>query len=172
MTRSDGANGLASAVSQARDLHDPPAGVAASADSGSDRCHLTTILSFLKQEIDQSGALLHDLAGCLSYEFSTVSQTNDLDAIRQRMVIATIALQNEDRIQQRLGDLRLVLSLLEGALLRGTPAIGADLDHAIIDQLRLDELRVTFAYNVGMASEPAAPSPPAGTPTIGDIDLF
>ena len=93
--------------------------------------------------------------------------------VRSSLFAATTALQNEDRVQQRLRD-------LGAALVRGgtgadhgaVPATGADLDRAVIECLRLEETRGAFAINAGMADIldqlPSKPKPPA----VGDIDLF
>lgn len=172
MTISNEADGLVEPTTQTHNLNEFSALDPSARDTGIDRSHLNTILAFVNREIDQSATILHDFARNLSDEFCALSEAEDHDIIKERVLAATIALQSEDRVQQRLLDLRKTLSLLEQALLAGEPDVGADLDHAIIGQLNLDEIRFAFAQSVGMTSAVPAPADPAKAPSIGDIDLF
>ncbi|MGI9419070.1 MAG: hypothetical protein ACR2RA_14670 [Geminicoccaceae bacterium] len=128
---------------------------------------LAPILAFLKQEIDQSAIILRDLAGRLSCELCTLGTAGEAHDLRSSLLAATIALQAEDRVQQRLSDLGATLLVLERILAEDAPI---DLDQTIIESLRLEEMRAAFAAGVGMAD--AVPSPPATAPSIGEIDLF
>ncbi|NJO36411.1 MAG: hypothetical protein HC871_00855 [Rhizobiales bacterium] len=116
--------------------------------------------------------MLHEFATLLSNEICALVQADGIDARRPHMLAATIALQNEDRVQQRLRDLRRALSLVEQALMTDDPDIGADLDRAIIDQCHLEEIRVAFARSRNIAGIAASSPPGRGAPSIGDIDLF
>jgi|GEM_PF-6480517 len=159
-------------ISQEYDLNGSSSSAALGLATACDRSHLATILAFLNREIDQSAAILRDLARSLSAEFCALSETDDQETIRQRMLTSTMALQNEDRVQQRLRDLRAVLSLLEHALHIESPATGTDLDHAIIDRFDLEEIRIAFAQSVGMVSALPSASSSVKTPSLGDVDLF
>jgi hypothetical protein len=172
MTAFDGASSRLFPASQADGSSERPIGAAFDAGAGLGRAYLGSILAFLNREIGQSGVMLHEFATLLSSELCALGQADSIDARRPHMLAATMALQNEDRVQQRLRDLRCALSLVEQALLLDDPDIGPDLDRAIIDQCHLEEIRVAFARSRGIPCV-AASSPPAGSvPSIGDIDLF
>jgi hypothetical protein len=81
-------------------------------------------------------------------------------------------LQNEDRIQQRLSDLRRALLVLERALETGVQPAGTDLNRLIIDQFHLDEIRDAYAANLGMDEQIAKPAVEVNVPSAGDVDLF
>lgn len=133
---------------------------------------IAPILAFLRREIDQSAVILRDLATRLSDEICALGATDDEGFLQPRLSQATIALQNEDRVQQRLRDLGATLSMLERMLAKGDLAVGADLEQAVIDSLRLEETRRAFAIDVGMADAFSQPSSPAAPPSVGEIDLF
>lgn len=137
-----------------------------------DARHLALILALVSDEIDHSIKMLRDLAARLSQEFCAITHSEVAGDIQHRLMAATIALQDEDRVQQRLGDLRTTLSLLEQALTNNVPTTRADLDHAIIDQLLLDEIRNAFAVTVGRESAFSSSQAKTHEPSIGDIDLF
>ena len=128
---------------------------------------LAPIFAFLKREIDQSAVILRDLAGRLSSELCTLVTAGEPHDLRSSLLAATIALQAEDRVQQRLSDLSATLLVLERILAEDEPI---DLDQTIIESLRLEEMRASFAAGIGMAN--AVPAPSATTPSIGEIDLF
>lgn len=172
MTRSDETNDLSQSTSQIHDLSNLATHVVDAADARFDRSHMITILAFLNREIDQSAVILRDLARRLSDNFCAISEANDHDTIRQQMLASTIALQNEDRVQQRLRDLRTAISLLENALHHDDPAIGADLDRTIMDQFDMEEMRFAFAHSIGIAIEIPAPPDCTKPPSLGDVDLF
>ena len=139
---------------------------------GCDHRDLVPILAFVRQEVDESAAILRDLAERLSQALHALATTADRNVVQSSLFAATTALQNEDRVQQRLSDLGAALSVVERALIVGSPATGADLDRTVIDSLRLEETRGAFAINAGMADALAQPSNEPETPTVGDIDLF
>lgn len=141
---------------------------------GADPDHeLLPVLTFLRHEIDQSAALLSDLAKCLSHALCTLTTASEPDTRQSSLSDAAIALQQEDRVQQRLRDLKATVAVLEGALDGTSPHRGADLDRAIIASLRLEETRHNFAAATGMAEAFVPQSPtPNKPPPIGDIDLF
>lgn len=140
--------------------------------SSVDLCHLASILGFLNHEIRQSADLLRDLTACLSNELCALGDLKVTAAVQQRLAASTVALQNEDRVQQRLGELRKVISILAEAMKGDRPAVATDLDHTIIDQLCLEEIRCAFALSVGMAYVVPETSSTNKTPSVGDIDLF
>lgn len=172
MPRSEGMESLLDPRAPEHDLNGSSSGGVLDVTNHCHRSHLATILAFLNREIDQSATILHDLAKSLSVEFCALSEADSQDAVQERMIAATMALQNEDRIQQRLRDLQTTLSLLEHALHTHDHRCSADLDQAIIDQLKLEEIRQTFAHSVGMISALPSASGPARTPSLGDVDLF
>lgn len=151
-----------------------PLAVGGARDGGAalDRRHVGTILAFLRREVDQSSAILRDLAERLSDEFCALSRANDANDVQQRLFASSMALQNEDRVQQRLDDVRMALSILEHALNTGDPAIRADLDRAIIERLCLEETRGAFAVSVGLASPHLQSPGDVRKPSAGDVDLF
>jgi hypothetical protein len=137
-----------------------------------DNKHLALILAFLGREVEQSATLLRDLAEKLSDDFSAICSAETAEEVQDRLVSATMALQNEDRLQQRLSDLGTAIIVLERTLVDGMPASQADIDRAIIDKLRLDETRSAFASSMGLADGQHQPSKVTKEPSIGDIDLF
>lgn len=139
---------------------------------GGDLGDLVSILAFLRREIDQSAMILHDLTGRLSHELCALGMADEDRTLQPRLSAAACALQNEDRVQQRLCDLRAVLTVLEQALTHGHPALGPDLDQAILGRLILEEMRGAFAIGVGMTDTLPPPSRPATAPSVGEIDLF
>jgi len=172
MTDARDINDLLVSKVEGHDLHDLPPPTALDTDSRIDSSSLKAILAFLNREIDQSARILRDLASHLSDEFCALCEVDIHDSIRQQLIASTIALQNEDRIQQRLGDLRTTLSLLERALHEGNPLPGADLDRVIIDHIKLEEIKTAFAQSVGMADSHPSTSASVKTPSLGDVDLF
>ncbi|MGI9508149.1 MAG: hypothetical protein ACR2QJ_02230 [Geminicoccaceae bacterium] len=139
---------------------------------GCDRQDLAQILAFIRYEINQSATILRDLAEQLSNALCALGTTNDENVLRSNLIAATTALQNEDRVQQRLVDMGMAMSVLEEALADEALETRADLDRAIIGSLRLEETRGAFAILVGMADAFPKPSSPVHTPAVGDIDLF
>lgn len=133
---------------------------------------LAPIMAFLGSEIDRSSTMLRDLAECLSNELFALSETGDVSGFQPNLSKATQALQNEDRIQQRLSDLRRALLVLEQALETGVQPAGTDLNRLIIDQFRLDEIRDAYATNVGIDGQNAKPAGEIDVPSAGDVDLF
>lgn len=172
MSTSQGMENLLDPRATEHDLDGSSSGGVLDVTNHCHRSHLATILAFLNREIDRSATILHDLAKSLSDEFCALGEAESQEAVRERMFSATMALQNEDRIQQRLRDLQTTLSLLERALHMHDPGSGGDLDQAIIDQLKLEEIRQTFAHSVGMISALPSASGPARAPSLGDVDLF
>ncbi|MGI9451554.1 MAG: hypothetical protein ACR2QH_13110 [Geminicoccaceae bacterium] len=130
---------------------------------------LASVMTFMGGEIDHSLAMLRDLASCLSDVILALDEESDS---RPCLLSATQALQNEDRIQQRLSDLRSTLLVLEHVLQAGTWPPAVDLDRVIIDQLRLDEMREAYAASVGMPCDGTKVMSKAGKPSAGDVDLF
>lgn len=130
---------------------------------------LAPVMTFVGEEIDHSLVMLRDLASCLS---EVIFALHDPSASRPCLLSATQALQDEDRIQQRLSDLRGTLLVLEHVLQAGTWPPAIDLDRAIIDQLRLDEMRDAYAASVGMSCHEMKETPKADRPSAGDVDLF
>ncbi|MDH3659460.1 MAG: hypothetical protein OEU92_05425 [Alphaproteobacteria bacterium] len=133
---------------------------------------IVPVLAFLRREIDQSATILRDIARCLSDEICALGASSDGEFLQPRLSQATIALQNEDRVQQRLRDMGATLSMLEHMLAEGDLAAGDDLGRAVIDSLRLEETRRAFAIDVGMTDRSSQPSGPVGPPSVGEIDLF
>ncbi|MEM7043786.1 MAG: hypothetical protein AAF543_13330 [Pseudomonadota bacterium] len=113
--------------------------------------------------------MLHDLAESLSEELSSVGAAC---GAQSALSAAVVALQNEDRIQQRLGDSEAVLLLLEQTVATGVPAVGADLDQAIIDCLKLEESRGAYAADRGLSHADTMSPNGVKHPSLGDIDLF
>ena len=172
MTKPNDVINLLDPMAEGYDLNDLKTGPVAKVDHGVDGHHLASILAFLGREVDQSAAMLRDLAGCLSHELFGLNDVDSAENLHQRLMASTIALQNEDRVQQRLADLRAALSVLEKALTKDAPTDRADLDHAVIDQLRLDETRGAFAQSFGMVDELSPGICKGKTPSLGDVDLF
>lgn len=133
---------------------------------------LAPIMAFLGREIDRSSTMLRDVAECLSNELFALSQTGDVSGFQPCLSKATQALQNEDRIQQRLSDLRRALLVLERALETDVQPAGTDLNRLIIDQFHLDEIRDAYAANLGMDEQNAKPAVEVNVPSAGDVDLF
>lgn len=130
---------------------------------------LTSAMAFIGEEIDQSLVMLRDLASSLS---EVIIALSDPSASRPCLLSATQALQNEDRIQQRLSDLRGTLLVLEHVLQAGSVPPAVDLDRAIIDQLRLDEMREAYAASIGMPFHGDDGTSRTDKPSAGDVDLF
>ena len=133
---------------------------------------LLPVLTFLRQELRRSAGMLRDLAGCLSEQLCAGAAISGDGSPQLDFSAAVVALQNEDRIQQRLHDSEAVLSLLEQMLATGQPAVGSDLDRAVIDSLLLEETRGAFAASRGLSEGGAAPQDSARKPSAGDVDLF
>ncbi|MGI9488796.1 MAG: hypothetical protein ACR2RF_23505 [Geminicoccaceae bacterium] len=139
-------------------------------NSAPERSHsLASVMAFLGGEIDHSSVMLRDLATCLSDAIVNLGEISDLSP---SLAHATQALQNEDRIQQRLSDLRRTLLVLEHVLQASTYPSAIDLDRTIIDQLRLDEMREAYAASVGMPGHEVKRTAETTTPSTGDVDLF
>lgn len=128
---------------------------------------LASIMAFLGREIDHSSALLRDLATCLTDVIHTSDEASDA---RPCLSHAMQALQNEDRIQQRLSDLKNTLLILEHVLQASARPPAVDLDRAIIDQLRLEEMRDAYAECVGLSGHVVRAT--GDVPAAGDVDLF
>ncbi|MGI9504717.1 MAG: hypothetical protein ACR2RE_16870 [Geminicoccaceae bacterium] len=154
------------------DLNDAAVSAAMEAEIRVDRRHLRSILAFFGREIDQSSTILRDLAEQLSHELCALGQATDMEAIGPGLAASTVALQSEDRIQQRLGDMRTALSILEQTLALGDSLNEADLNLTIIEQLRLEEMRYAFALGLDITDQLQRLSKPAKAPTLGDVDLF
>lgn len=133
---------------------------------------LASIMAFLGSEIDRSSAMLQDLAACLSEVVVTLTENEDDADFRLCLSSATQALQNEDRIQQRLGDMRRTLMILEHVLDEGVWPSAARLDHSIIDQLHLEEMRYAYAVSVGVLDQLPKKVDGITKPSAGDVDLF
>jgi len=133
--------------------------------------HLASILAFLSQEVEQSATLLRDLAARLSENFCAINATDLREDVQDQLIAATMALQNEDRLQQRLSDLRNALSVLE-QFVEDDPNDMANIDQAIIDILRLDETRSAFALSMGLKDVALQLSKAKNEPSVGDVDLF
>lgn len=133
---------------------------------------LAPIMMFLSQEIDQSSAILRDLAACLSDVIVTFSELDDAPRTRSCISSATQALQTEDRIQQRLSDLRRAVMVMEHMLQAGLSPFTVDLNRTIIDQLQLCEMRDAYAASVGMTDREMSEKPTVTRPSAGDVDLF
>jgi hypothetical protein len=142
-----------------------------SADA-TDNDHLATILAFLGREVERSATLLRDLAAGISDDFGVISAAELADDVQERLIAATMALQNEDRLQQRLSDLHTALSILERTLIEGGSTQQTDIDKVIIDKLRLEEMRSAFALSVGLIDAQQQSKKVTNEPTLGDIDLF
>ena len=140
--------------------------------SEGDGDHVAAILAFLSREVEQSATLLHDLAARLSDNFCAISATDSRDDVQGQLIAATMALQNEDRLQQRLSDLRTALSVLERAFVEDSPDDLANINQAIIDKLRLDETRSAFALSMGLRDAALHLSKVTKEPSVGDVDLF
>ena len=135
-----------------------------------ERSHsLASVMAFLGGEIDHSSVMLRDLATCMSDAIFALGEISDLPP---SLAHATQALQNEDRIQQRLSDLRSTLLVLEHVLQGSVWPPAVDLDRTIIDQLRLDEMREAYAASVGMPGHEVKRTAEATMPSAGDVDLF
>lgn len=130
---------------------------------------LAPVVTFVGEEIDHSLVMLRDLASCLS---EVILALDDPSSSRPCLLSATQALQNEDRIQQRLSDLRSTLLVLEHVLQAGASPPAVDLDRTIIDQLRLGEMRDAYAAIVGMAGHEVTKKAAVDIPAAGDVDLF
>lgn len=137
-----------------------------------DKDHLASILAFLGREVERSATLLRDLAAGISDDFGAICAADVADDVQDRLVAATMALQNEDRLQQRLSDLQTALSILEQTFAEGKSDQRADIDRAIIDKLRLEEMRNAFASSMGLIDAQAHPVKVTSQPSLGDIDLF
>lgn len=140
--------------------------------SSGDHRDLVPILAFVRQEVDLSAAILRDLAERLSQALYALGTAEDDNVVQSSLFAATTALQNEDRVQQRLNDLGAALAVVERALTMGTPTTGFKLDRAVIESLRLEETRGAFAINAGMADILAGSPNQPKAPSVGDIDLF
>jgi hypothetical protein len=171
MTNFDGTGPTLDPGSAEQSRIDPNQG-SVGGDAAFDPNHLASILAFIGHEIDHSLAMLRDLAALLSAELCALGQADSVKAVQQGLIASTIALQNEDRIQQRLSDLRSVLTTLEGALADTDSPKGADLALAISHQLRLEETRAAFTYALGLTEERPGPKNTIPAPSIGDVDLF
>jgi len=139
-------------------------------DLSPDHRHLAKIVMFLGHEIDRSVIMLRDLAALLSEEICALRQVDSVKAVQEGLIASTIALQNEDRIQQRLCDLRTVLGILEDRLGNDVPTRGGDLDQEILEKLRLEETRDGFSFAIGIIDD--YPKPKDDIPSLGDVDLF
>ncbi len=137
-----------------------------------DRHDLARILAFLRHEIDQSAMALSDIADRLSKTLCALASEKDQSSFQSNLAEGAIALQREDRIQQRLSDLVAVLVVLERTMADGQPTAGDSLAQTIIDKLRLEEMRHAFAVANGMTSALDHAPNPAAKPSVGDIDLF
>lgn len=133
---------------------------------------LASIMAFLGSEIDRSSAMLQDLAACLSEVVVALTENDGSTDFTPCLSSATQALQNEDRIQQRLGDMRRTLMILEHVLDDGVWPSAARLDHSIIDQLRLEEMRYAYAVSVGVLDQLPKKVDGITKPSAGDVDLF
>lgn len=156
----------------APDVHDAvssPLSTSAASATTIDPRHLASILAFLGREIDNSASMLRDLAMRLSHELCALGQIDCVNAMQRRVIASTIALQNEDRVQQRLRDLCSVLALLEQALKAEQSIDDANFERSILDQVTLEEIRHALAVKLGRADPH---HPPSTTPSIGDVDLF
>ncbi len=133
---------------------------------------LIPILAVVRREMDQSAAILRDLAGCLSRELCTLGTAEEKRALQSSLLAATIALQNEDRVQQRLRDLGEVLSTLENILSKNTVSSSSDINRAVIESLRLEEMRRAFAIGAGFVDDLPQSLGATKPPSIGEVDLF
>ncbi|MEM9629143.1 MAG: hypothetical protein AAGA21_23150 [Pseudomonadota bacterium] len=130
------------------------------------------MLAFVRHELSQSATTLGDLAERLSQTLCALASSDDKDSFQSHLADGTVALQSEDRIQQRLCDLTAILAVLERTLADGPSPSGAELDQAIVESLRLEELRHAFAVAAGMPNACHQPTDDAAKPSVGDIDLF
>ncbi len=133
------------------------------------RQSLASVMAFLGGEIDHSSVMLRDLATCLS---KVIFALGEMAEIPPSLADITQALQNEDRIQQRLDDLRSTLLVLEHVLQTSTWTPAVDLDRTIIDQLRLDEMREAYAASAGIPGYEVKRTADVAIPSAGDVDLF
>ena len=140
--------------------------------AGHDHHDLATALAFIRRELSQSATTLGDLADRLSQTLCALASSDDKGSFQSHLADGTIALQSEDRIQQRLCDLTSILAVLERSLADGQSQSGIELDQTIIDSLRLEEMRHAFAVAAGMPNTLHQPSDEAVKPSVGDIDLF
>ncbi len=137
-----------------------------------DRQHLMAIMSFLNREIGLSAAILRDLTARISSDLCALSDAGVAEPAHERIMTSTVALQDEDRVQQRLTALRNVITILEKTLAADEPQSGGELDRTIIDKLCLDEIRCAFALSVGMTYVLNDVGEGNGPPSLGDVDLF
>jgi len=172
MPRIDQIEGISDSVPGTDEHSDGMAVVFPASTFDRNRHDLIPILAVIRREMDQSATILRDLAGCLSLELCTLGTAEEKDTLRSSLLAATIALQNEDRVQQRLRDLGEVLSVLEYFLSKNVTSISCDVNQAIIESLRLEEMRSAFAIGVGMVDDLPQSSSTAEPPSIGDVDLF
>jgi hypothetical protein len=129
---------------------------------------LQRCLDFLRVELGNSAGMLSSLAAELTREVCGLMDPDEEDSRQLRLVRIHQALQNEDRIQQRIRDLSEVLAALETALAPAASRDDRDLDIVIGRKLRLEELRAAFGSKDGGLGtmSPSSSIPP------GDVDLF
>ena len=134
---------------------------------------LGPILDFMKSEIAQSSEMLRDLSGTVSAKLGLLADSEDQSAIIECVLHLSEAMQNEDRIQQRLNDICAALIFLERNLRHCCdPIYRLDLNRSLVNELRLAEMRAAFASRVGMSLPEGELPASKDTVRTGDLDLF
>lgn len=130
------------------------------------------ILVFLEAELSKSSAMLSDLANNLSKQFQILAGTPNRGRILPSLLQASETLQKEDRIQQRLDDIRAALAQLGQALLVERSPEDKNLHQSIAQALRLEEMRSAFSTDPKKISPDQPRSSLQKRPSAGDVDLF
>jgi hypothetical protein len=124
-------------------------------------------LDFLRVELGRSADMLGELAAILSDEVCDLMVVQNEEVRNDKLTRIYEALQNEDRIQQRINDLKEVIAVVARALAPAASRPDRDLEALIGRRLRLEELRAAFT---GKGDRNAAIlEPPI---TAGEVDLF
>lgn len=129
------------------------------------------VILFLKEEIEHSSELLHKLANAFNMEINVLSETEDLDKVKISIFQMTEALQNEDRIQQRLWDLITTLNALERIFDHNNNVSPDYLSTSILRQLKLGEMQKALAIKANI-DDPSIALGSLEAPSLGDVDLF
>ncbi len=127
-------------------------------------------IDVIRREMVRSADMLSELAGSLTEELLGLMQLGSDPAVNVLVGRMSQILQVEDRIQQRLQDICVALSLLQDAMEADGEIPMDRLASLIAQRLMLGEMRIAFAGldGAGPADDPA--SPPGAQP--GEIDLF
>jgi hypothetical protein len=133
-------------------------------------------LDVLRGELAHSPDMLGELAAVIGSEIHGMMVLDDLPSaeaavIHERLGRIYEALQQEDRIQQRLRQLVAVATALEKSAVRAAAQGDHELEDEISHCLRLEELRAAvFGTSAGQYTPKEAPR--SSEISAGDVDLF